>query len=52
MEGDAILSVQVLQLFEVAKLRWDRAIELIRGEGPERERQQRNEPMHSIHRLY
>jgi len=35
MEGDAILSVQQLQLHEVAELRWDGAIELIRAEGPE-----------------
>jgi len=36
MEGDAILSVQLLQLREVAELRWDGATELIRGEVPER----------------
>ena len=36
MEGDAILSVQLLQHREVAELRWDGAIELIRVEGPER----------------
>jgi len=36
MEGDAILSVQLLQHREVAELRWDGATELIHGEVPER----------------
>jgi len=36
MEGDANLSVQPLQLSEVAELRWDGASELIRGDCPER----------------
>jgi len=36
MEGDAILSVQLLQLSEVAELRWDGATELIQAEVPER----------------
>jgi len=36
IEGDAILSVHVLHHCEVAKLRWDGAIEIIRGEVPER----------------
>jgi len=36
MEGDAILSVQLLQLREVAELRWHRAREIIRIEVPER----------------
>jgi len=36
MEGDAILSVQMDELIEVAELRWDGASELIRGEVPER----------------
>jgi len=35
-EGDAMLSVQLLQHREVAELRWDGAIELIRVEVPER----------------
>jgi len=34
--GDAILSVQLLQLREVAELRWDGATELILVEVPER----------------
>jgi len=37
MEGDAILSVQPSELREVAELRWDGAIEVIRVEVPERE---------------
>jgi len=37
MEGDAILSVQQLQLREAAELRWDGAIELIRVKVPVRE---------------
>jgi len=36
MEGDVILTVQLLQHREVAELRWDGAIELIEGEEPER----------------
>jgi len=36
MEGDAILSVQIEELREAAKLRWDGASELIRVEHPER----------------
>ena len=36
MEGDMILSVQPCEVREVAELRWDAAIELIRGEVPER----------------
>ena len=36
MEGDVILSVQPLQLIEVAELRWNSATELIRVEMPER----------------
>jgi len=36
MVSDAILSVQLLQLREVAELRWDGAIELIDIEVPER----------------
>ena len=36
IEGDAILSVQPLQLREVAELRWNGATELIRVEVPER----------------
>ena len=36
MEGDAILSVQISERREVAELRWDCAIELIRHEVPER----------------
>ena len=36
MEGNATLSVQVLQLLELAKLCWDGATELIDGEAPER----------------
>jgi len=35
MEGDMILSVQPFQLSEVAELKWDGAIELIRVEVPE-----------------
>jgi len=35
MEGDAILSVQLLQLREFAELWWNGAIELIRVDGPE-----------------
>jgi len=35
MEGDATLSVQLLQLREVAELRWDGANEIIRVEVPE-----------------
>jgi len=34
--GDAILSVQLLQLREVGELRWDGATELIRVDVPER----------------
>jgi len=36
MEGNAILSVQPLQLSEFAELRWDGATELIRVEVTER----------------
>jgi len=36
MEGDAIVSVQIGELLEVAELRWDGATELIRVEVPER----------------
>ena len=36
MEGDVILSVQRGELREVAELRWNGAIELIRVEGTER----------------
>jgi len=36
MEGDAILSVQIVEKPEVAELRWNGATELIRVEGPER----------------
>jgi len=36
MEGDVTLSVQHLQHWEVAELRWDGASELIVGEVPER----------------
>jgi len=36
LEGDAILSVQRLQLSEVAELRWDCATKLIHVEVPER----------------
>jgi len=36
MESDVILSVQLLQLREVAELTWDGASELIRVEGPAR----------------
>ena len=35
MEGDAILSVQHLQLSEAAEMRWDDATKLIRGEAAE-----------------
>jgi len=35
MEGDAILSVQIDEHREVAKLSWDGAIEIIRVEPPE-----------------
>jgi len=34
MEGDAILSVQIVDLSEVAELRWDGAAELILIEVP------------------
>jgi len=36
MDGDAILSVQLLKLREVGKLRWDGASESIQAEVPER----------------
>jgi len=36
MEGDATLSVQIVEHRKVAELRWDGATELIRVEGPER----------------
>ena len=36
MERDAILSVQIGEHREVAELRWDGAIEIIRVEFPER----------------
>jgi len=36
MEGDASLSVQIGEHREVAELRWDGAVELIRLEPPER----------------
>jgi len=36
MEGDAILIVQIVEHLEVAEFRWNGAIELIRGEPPER----------------
>jgi len=36
MEGDAILSVQIGELREVAELRWDGAGEIIRVEVPAR----------------
>jgi len=36
MEGNAIPSVQRVELGEVAELRWDGATELIRVELPER----------------
>jgi len=36
VEGDANLSVQIDELREVAELRWDSAIEIIRVEVPEK----------------
>ena len=36
MKGYETLSVQLLQHSEVAELRWDGAIDLIRVDGPER----------------
>jgi len=36
MEGDAILSVPIVERREVAELRWDGAVELIMVEAPDR----------------
>jgi len=53
MEGDAILSVQIDELREVAELRWDGASEIIRVEVPERAimKTSKQSKMHNIHRL-
>ena len=48
MEGDAILSVQIVEHREVAELRWDGATELIRVEGPETARKKQLEQLRCI----